>query len=207
MMLVFWLMHRLSWQDGLMIWGDISKVNVFMMAAMVRLGIEFTAPVQPVTMAPPAMIAPSLHLTAGEAHNFDSMWNGSTAMPGWSCREDQAPEVSASRAAAPAPAAHGTVRVASVAQAGAGPDATPQAFVRLPYDDGLARQNAHRDVKVQQFDAKRFAEDFVDVRTGPVASTWTWKLSYTDRARQALHRRYADTSKLKAEAEVVAPHA
>lgn len=197
MVLVFWLKHRLSWQDGLVVWADMSKVNVFVMAAMARLGIEYTAPVQPVTIAAPATMAPSMRLTAGDAQGFDAAWNGQTApshLGAGRPEDDAMPEAGVRRGhAGRSSAGSATAFLARAASQSAGNAAAlPREFVRLPYDDGLARQDAHRDVKVQQFDAKRFGEDFVDIRTGAVASTWTWRLSYTDRARQALQKRYAE---------------
>ncbi|KAA0169571.1 hypothetical protein FNF28_02015 [Cafeteria roenbergensis] len=186
MKIAVWLQHRLAWQDGLSVYSDIGKVNVFMMQAMVRLGIEFIKPVQPVTMAPPAVLAPSMRATAGTTPDFERMWHNGAPASGMG-----------SSAGMPPPAG-GAAQAPSQPQ-GIGPSGRPSGvdqaaaeWVPLPYDECLMRTDPGREASIQRFDAKRFGSDFVDIRTGPVASTWTWRLNYADRARQALRKRYAE---------------
>ena len=208
MLLAFWLQHRLSWQDGLNIWGDIGRLNLFLMETMTRLGIEFTKPVQPITVAPPAVMAPSLRSTAG--HGFEKSWTADTpfqlgAMPGIAPPAQQPQQ---ERHGSNPFAHHGSQqhsprydRHGSRGRSGTPPplspkaDATPTDWVPLPYDEGLHQPDPDRETAVQRFDAKRFGTDFVDIRAGPVASTWTWRLSYADRARQALRKRYAEAGR------------
>lgn len=56
----FWVGHRLSWQEGVTIWADMSRLLVAIKEMMIGLGIEVAQPPLPVALGAPQEITPSL---------------------------------------------------------------------------------------------------------------------------------------------------
>lgn len=80
--IAFWIGHRFTFHNGAALWGDMSKLRMFMLETMRRLGIEYIKATQPIYLGPREEVADSLpglprgpHQPYGDSGDAESISN------------------------------------------------------------------------------------------------------------------------------------